>query len=108
MQIDARDDSGKTALLWAAAHGQAKIVELLLEQGTAVGEADSYGGTGLMKVSIAQCALLRCTQETAVSDSYLTFNSVPRCMWQAAVGDKVDVVKLLLAKGANVRRRAIL
>ena len=65
MQIDARDDSGKTALLWAAAHGQAKIVELLLEQGTAVGEADSYGGTGLMKVSIAQCALLRCTQETA-------------------------------------------
>lgn len=67
MQIDARDDSGKTALLWAAAHGQAKIVELLLEQGTAVGEADSYGGTGLMKVSIAQCALLRCAQETAVS-----------------------------------------
>ena len=77
MQIDARDDSGKTALLWAAAHGQAKIVELLLEQGTAVGEADSYGGTGLMKVSIAQCALLRCAAPK--KPPCLSLNSVPRC-----------------------------
>ena len=33
-------------------------------------------------------------------------SALTRTEWQAAVGDKVDVVELLIAKGANVRSRS--
>ena len=48
-RLDARLDTEKqdTLLTWAARHGQAEAVRLLLEAGASVGAADGEGATAL-------------------------------------------------------------
>jgi ankyrin repeat protein len=49
--VDARDNKGTTALMWASIAGNVSIVSLLLEAGASVNEKDSTGNTPLLWAS---------------------------------------------------------
>ena len=47
-KVDAKDNKGRTALMWAASHGNEQIVRFLLEHGADVNAADANGDTALI------------------------------------------------------------
>ncbi len=49
--VDAVDEKGRTALMWAAAWGRHDIVQLLLERGAQSDIRDGYGETALIKAA---------------------------------------------------------
>ncbi len=51
LDIDAADEKGRTALMWASAWGRNDIVELLLQRGAETDVRDRYGETALMKAA---------------------------------------------------------
>ena len=72
--IDARDESGRTALYWASELGHDKIVQMLLDRGADVNtqgrrygnalQAASYGGHGeIVQMLSEQIKLLRCSSK---------------------------------------------
>jgi ankyrin repeat protein len=52
MKIDARDQRGYTALIIAAYNGQAKTVDLLIQEGTSPCATDLKGNSSLMGVAV--------------------------------------------------------
>ncbi|MEW6348849.1 MAG: ankyrin repeat domain-containing protein [Thermodesulfobacteriota bacterium] len=51
VDVDAVDDKGRTALMWAASWGRHDIVQLLLERGAQADIRDGYGETALIKAA---------------------------------------------------------
>ena len=47
VDMDAKNDDGSTALIYAAANGQSEIVDILIRTGASLDEEDAYGRTAL-------------------------------------------------------------
>lgn len=56
VNINAKDDNGNTALIWAAFEGKTEIAELLLKYGSNINAKDNNGRTAL---SVARNAAIR-------------------------------------------------
>lgn len=110
--IDAKDETGLTALMQAALDGTADEIRKLLKKGANLEVKDQYGWTALMySVGFSRPAvypkkeidpeplktLLGASADVNASDNR---GNTPLMI--AALNDKVEFVKLLLSKGANV------
>ena len=104
--IDERDAQGRTALYWAALRGDSHYVSLLLKAGADYDSADDYGSRILSAAVISnntQCvqAVLQanCNIHYIDADGYTPLH---RC---GRYSDNVEIVKLLLAYGADVNAK---
>ena len=80
--VNAKNDYGYTALIWASSNRQTEIVAMLLEKGADVNATDDYGDTALMKV-------INCNEE----------DDRP---WYQVEYDIIEIMEMLLEKGADV------
>ncbi len=102
-EVDSRDPARNyTALLMAAYNGHTSIVKLLLKEGAEVDARDSEGKTPLMHASSGPFAetvavLIDAGANVNATETTEGFTAL---MTAAAVGE-VDVVKLLLQRGAD-------
>lgn len=72
--IEAGDAAGRTALMWAAIHGNAALVGYLIERGANVNARDRRGRSALMWAAVtgrarAAAALLAADADAALVDS---------------------------------------
>jgi ankyrin repeat protein len=130
-QIKDKDD--RTALHWAAVLGRKKVVSLLIEDGAHINEIDRYGGTALGEAaaqgyedlvhlltrhgadiniynrtkgqSPLACASLfgRYTIVTYLVDHGAKLQDDSFALYAAALAGYVDIMELLLKKGANTQ-----
>jgi hypothetical protein len=103
IEIEAKDRSGQTALVWAAAQGHEAVVKLLLEKGAEIEENDcSYGQTVLLRAAVqgheaVVKLLLEKGAEIETMDNYGR-----TALARAAQYGRETVVKLLVEKGAEI------
>lgn len=105
--VDARDpQTGCTALMWAAASGQAPAARLLLAAGASPGAVASQPGVAAHRGASARAPLLTATLAARAGDTPL--HLVAR-HWQpgerAGEGGHFCVARALLAAGADPRAR---
>jgi TonB family protein len=111
--VNARDETGLTALMQAAQDGDIKELKALLEMGADVKLTEQYGWTALT-YSIAKRDSLIAKQDSSkvklLLDNGADVNAKDRrgitpLMWASLAG-KSEIVKLLLLKGAEVNAAA--
>ena len=100
--VDAADPDQRTSLMWAAFNGHTAVVDFLLEQGAKLNAKDSNGRNALMYASSGPFAetvdlLLTKGAEVNVQGTLEGFTA----LMTAAAEGQVDVVRLLLAYGAD-------
>ena len=101
-QLDARQTTitQDTLLTWAARHGQAEAVRLLLEGGASVGAADSGGATALLLASEeghVDVVHLLLTEGGASVDQADENGETP--LYAASWQGHLEVVRFLLTEG---------
>jgi len=99
--VNVTEPDGTTALHWAANQGDATAVDLLLKAGATVKARNRYGATpfGLAVTEGHAAVIERLLQ--AGEDPHAVVNGDPVLMLAARSG-RVDAVKALLARGADV------
>jgi ankyrin repeat protein len=104
--INAAATNGWTALMIAAVEDYESVVQALVESGADVNQVDVYGWTPLMRAiyeqrgSAAKALLAVPALKINAQNEY----GATALHYAATVGD-VDLVRLLLKRGANVRAR---
>jgi uncharacterized protein len=99
---NARDDKGKTALMWASDRGYLDVVASLIEKGADVNASSRDGGTALIEAtyrgfeSIVQLLLQKGADVNAVN------NRKDGPLRTAAMRGHTTIVKLLIEEGAEV------
>ncbi len=109
-KVDVANEFGATPLAEAAKLGDAKLVKKLLEAGAAPEAANADGQTALMlaiktgELPVVEMLLTAGANVNAVEK----FHNQTPLMWAAAAPKNAgEIVKMLLAKGANVKARAL-
>jgi len=102
LDVNTRDQEGRTALMYASYNGHSEIVKKLIEKGAQVNLTDSYGRTALMMASSGPFSatvklLLDHQADPDLKDTDEHFTAL---MYAAAEGH-LDVVKILLAYRAD-------
>jgi ankyrin repeat protein len=102
VDINAKDEDGRTALMYAAYNGHKEIMENLIQKGASVNLCDNYGRTALMFVSSgpypdAVKLLLTNQADPNIADKEEHFTAL---MYAAAEG-QLEVVMLLLTFKAD-------
>jgi hypothetical protein len=111
--IDAKDETGLTALMQAAQDGTADEIKKLLKKGANLEIKDQYGWTALMYAVAAPnlAVILKTKPDVSPLKTLLTASAdinisdsrgITPLMIAAIEGSKTEFVKLLLSKGANV------
>ena len=100
--VDARDPENRTSLMWAAFNGHTDVVAYLLRKGAELEAKDAGGRTALLYSSSGPFAttvelLLEKGAEVDVRGSLEGFTA----LMTAAAEGQVEVVRLLLAHGAD-------
>jgi len=106
--VNAMDADGRTALMYAAFNGHAHVVLHLLDQGAVLDRRDLLGRTALFFASTGPfpetvSILIDQGAQVDVVDSNEHFSP----LMHAAAEGNLDVVKLLIAAGANTRLKDI-
>jgi len=118
-QVNATDDQGRTALMHALDRGEVEVVEALLQAGADASVRDAKGATALMR-ALEEVPSYRSAGTNALAKSWLAAarllvkanfgdvnaqdeNGVTLLMRAASRGE-TEIVKLLLARGADVNR----
>lgn len=105
VDVNARDQHGKTALFWASMSGSLDVVNLLLERGADVNLADKFGVTPLMVSANprqrAQTAVLLALLEKGANINAKDVNGRTPLMY-ALSDNEVEVAKVLIEHGADV------
>ena len=103
--VNAKDSSGLTALMWASQNGRLDVVQALIAKGADVNAKDSGGLTALMSAStyghldVVQ-ALLDKGADVNAKRSY-----GETALMMASQNGHLDVVQALLAKGADANAK---
>jgi ankyrin repeat protein len=102
LNVNLKDQDGRTPLMYASFNGHVEIIQLLIDKGAQVNVFDSYGRTPLMMASSgpypeAVKFLLDHNADPNVADKEEHFTAL---MFAAAEG-QLDVVKILLSNKAN-------
>ena len=102
LPVDARDDSGGTALLHAAGHGHLDTVDLLLARGAAVDARARSGNTPLVAAILGghPDAVARLLAQGAVVDRVLAHGAT--ALLVGAACGALEACQQLLAAGADV------
>lgn len=108
-QADAhrRDFAGRTAMLWAASHADARMMRALLEHGATHLCADDRGDTiFIVAAEHDNMAVIDLISQPLYKNSHFTVNTPNKdgdtALIKAARRGHLDMVKLLLNKGANL------
>ncbi len=105
--VNDKTKDGKTALIYAASYGRAKVVEVLLKRGADVNLADNKGFTALMEASKNWCAktihlLLQYGADVNKCNNYNETALMEACGSDCEIGYEMEAsVKLLLDAGAD-------
>ena len=102
IDVNSRDQEGRTALMYAAYNGHTQAIKILIEKGGLVNLADNYGRTALMMASSGPFPatvkmLLDNQADPNMTDSEEHFTAL---MYAAAEG-QLDVVRILLSYRAD-------
>lgn len=102
IDVNSRDQEGRTALMYASYNGHTEAIKILIEKGAHVNLADNYGRTALMMASSGPFPatvkmLLDNQADPNMTDSAEHFTAL---MYAAAEGH-LDVVKILLSFRAD-------
>ena len=104
--IDKKDSSGDSALLYACRKGRLEVVELLLSRGADPTTCENEGLTPLMYASIeseGHVDVVWClVRNKAVRATIDTQNRSGRtALWYASYTNRTEVLKVLVEVGAN-------
>lgn len=100
--VDHADETGGTALMYAARKGNLDLVSILIENGASVDQQDTYGHTALMEVSkMGYVLVVQKLLESKASTS-LTTTDGKTALMIASGSNYVEVVRMLLGYGADV------
>ncbi len=118
-QLNAKDQQGRTALMYAVDRGEVDVVEALLQAGADASIRDAKGATALMR-ALEEVPSHRTAGTDTLAKSWL---AAARLLVKADIGDinaqdengvtllmqavsrgETEIVKLLLARGADVNR----
>jgi ankyrin repeat protein len=95
--VNAINNSGSTALMKAASNGDADMVQLLLARGADVNATDNDGQTALMKACVSSQVSRNPRKKSKGKKKRKRSSQV-----YPEGPDRVDIVQLLLARGADV------
>jgi ankyrin repeat protein len=99
--VNAKDELGRTALIWASYNEHTDTVKLLIEKGADINARDSDGQTALIwAVTNSKTALAKFLIEKG-ADVNIRNNRGETALRLAACKD-TDIVRLLIEKGADV------
>ena len=102
VDVNAKDETGLTALMEAAQDGELKEMKALLDKGANANLTDQYGWAALTysiaKQDFAQVKLLL---DSSTDVNTKDRRGITPLMW-ASLGGKPEIVNLLLSKGADV------
>ena len=106
--INAKDEDGRTALMYAAYNGHTAIIEKLIKKGATVNLTDNYGRTALMFASSGSYPesvrlLLKNQADPNIADKDEHFTAL---MYAAAEG-QTEVAKILLTFKADPKLKDI-
>ncbi len=102
VDINAKDDSGWTALIHAARHGHTEIAEFLIQKGAEVDAKDINGWTALMYAAYnGHTETVELLIEKGADINAKNIYELTALMWAAMEGH-IKTVKLLLQKGADI------
>jgi ankyrin repeat domain-containing protein 50 len=104
--VNAADDDGWTALMWACAGGHLDFSRFLCESGADVNAAANYGWTALMSASKGgHLAVVRCLTEQG-ADLFARHQDGRTALALAIQFHRIAVVAYLKAEGNWQRRRS--
>lgn len=105
VDVDAKDNDGWTALMWAAGLGRERIVRLLLNAGADVNAKNKYGSTALMSAAeFGEFGNEDCIERllNAGADVNAKSKDGHTALMAAAYYGHEDIARLLLDAGADV------
>lgn len=103
--IEAKDNSGSTALIWAAVRGQTGIVKVLLDKGANIEAKRNDGETALIWAAEAgKSDTIRLLRDRGANVEARSRGGNTALIYAAGRG-YTDAVKLLLAKGADIEAK---
>lgn len=103
--VNARDDIGRTPLMWTAMTGHPRIAKLLIKKGSDVNVHDDGKWTALMQAADYGHADVVSVLLNAGADVNAKNNAGWTSLMIAAEGDYPDMVKDLIANKANVNTK---
>ena len=99
--VNAKDNDGRTALMFAAEKGHTEIVQILLKKGADVNAEDEYGGTALMiAAENGHTEIIKLLLEKGADVNAKDWYGKTALMYAAYYGH-TETVQLLLEKGAK-------
>lgn len=100
--VDLADDRGITPLMYAAAIGSPEAMQLLMDKGADVNAKNTFGSTALIRAAADQRKAKMLIDRGADVNAASKLGHTPLLI--AAMSDpSAATVKLMLAKGANIR-----
>ena len=108
VNVNAAEGDGTTALHWASYRDDLESADLLIRAGAKVNAANDLGATPLWAASVNGSAAMvrRLLAGRAPNPNLALLSGETPLMVASRVGQSPTVVEQLLAKGANVERRA--
>jgi ankyrin repeat protein len=102
-EVNAKTKQGRTALTWAAWRGMTDTVKALLAGGAEVNSRDQWGGTPLnFAVDKNRLDTMKVLLDAGANPNFHHTETGQTALIDAVVRIYIDVVRVLLAKGADV------